>query len=220
MAELALASSEAPQFDAAFRSGVRRASGLAARRAPFSSRRVAGRGDARRALRPCRACAIGRQLPADPLRARRRRGAPRRGPGQFRGRQPPGARRLSRRAGGALRQRSSSRACATRRSSWRCSATRRPSRATASARAPCRRRGAIRPSARCTRSGSPRAPAGSASAGCRSSIPAGIAEALDVPRAWAFIGYLCVGWPQEEHLIPELERAGWQARERASGPRR
>ena len=43
--------------------------------------------------------------------------------------------------------------------------------------------------------------------------PAGIAEALDVPRAWAFIGYLCVGWPREEHLIPELERAGWQARE-------
>jgi 5,6-dimethylbenzimidazole synthase len=43
--------------------------------------------------------------------------------------------------------------------------------------------------------------------------PRGIAEALDVPRAWAFIGYLCVGWPREEHLIPELERAGWQARE-------
>ena len=43
--------------------------------------------------------------------------------------------------------------------------------------------------------------------------PGAIAEALDVPRAWAFIGYLCVGWPREEHLIPELERAGWQARE-------
>ena len=43
--------------------------------------------------------------------------------------------------------------------------------------------------------------------------PGVIAEALDVPRAWAFIGYLCVGWPREEHLIPELERAGWQARE-------
>jgi 5,6-dimethylbenzimidazole synthase len=42
--------------------------------------------------------------------------------------------------------------------------------------------------------------------------PGGIAEALDVPRAWALIGYLCVGWPREEHLIPELERAGWQAR--------
>lgn len=43
--------------------------------------------------------------------------------------------------------------------------------------------------------------------------PAGIAGALDVPRAWAFIGYLCVGWPREEHLIPELERVGWQRRE-------
>jgi 5,6-dimethylbenzimidazole synthase len=43
--------------------------------------------------------------------------------------------------------------------------------------------------------------------------PGTIAEALDVPHAWTFIGYLCVGFPREEHLIPELERAGWQARE-------
>ena len=43
--------------------------------------------------------------------------------------------------------------------------------------------------------------------------PGGIAETFDVPRAWAFIAYLCVGRPQEEHLIPELERAGWQRRE-------
>jgi 5,6-dimethylbenzimidazole synthase len=43
--------------------------------------------------------------------------------------------------------------------------------------------------------------------------PAMIAEALDVPRAWTFIAYLCVGFPREEHLIPELERAGWQARQ-------
>jgi 5,6-dimethylbenzimidazole synthase len=42
--------------------------------------------------------------------------------------------------------------------------------------------------------------------------PGAIAEALDVPRAWTFIGYLCVGFPCEEHLIPELERAGWQSR--------
>jgi 5,6-dimethylbenzimidazole synthase len=40
-----------------------------------------------------------------------------------------------------------------------------------------------------------------------------IAEALDIPTAWTFIAYLCVGFPREEHLIPELERAGWQARE-------
>ena len=43
--------------------------------------------------------------------------------------------------------------------------------------------------------------------------PGGIAEALDVPRAWTFIGYLCVGFPREEHLIPELERSGWQRRQ-------
>jgi len=42
--------------------------------------------------------------------------------------------------------------------------------------------------------------------------PAGLAETLDVPKAWSFVGYLCVGWPQEEHRTPELERVGWQAR--------
>jgi 5,6-dimethylbenzimidazole synthase len=40
-----------------------------------------------------------------------------------------------------------------------------------------------------------------------------IAAALDVPQAWTFIAYLCVGFPLEEHLIPELERVGWQRRE-------
>ncbi len=30
--------------------------------------------------------------------------------------------------------------------------------------------------------------------------------------AWKFIAYLCVGWPEEQHLDPELERFGWQAR--------
>ena len=42
--------------------------------------------------------------------------------------------------------------------------------------------------------------------------PGLLAEALDVPREWSFIAYLCVGWPEEERLTPELERAGWQAR--------
>ena len=42
--------------------------------------------------------------------------------------------------------------------------------------------------------------------------PGRLAEALDVPSDWSFIAYLCVGWPQEERLTPELERAGWQAR--------
>jgi 5,6-dimethylbenzimidazole synthase len=42
--------------------------------------------------------------------------------------------------------------------------------------------------------------------------PGRLAETLDVPRDWSFIAYLCVGWPREERLTPELERAGWQAR--------
>ncbi|MCU0803128.1 MAG: 5,6-dimethylbenzimidazole synthase, partial [Rhodobacteraceae bacterium] len=35
---------------------------------------------------------------------------------------------------------------------------------------------------------------------------------LDVPQGWAFVAYLCVGWPEENHLTPELERLGWEAR--------
>ncbi len=35
---------------------------------------------------------------------------------------------------------------------------------------------------------------------------------LDVPGGWAFIGYLCVGWPEASHDTPELERAGWESR--------
>jgi 5,6-dimethylbenzimidazole synthase len=42
--------------------------------------------------------------------------------------------------------------------------------------------------------------------------PAALADALDAPRDWTFIAYLCVGWPQEDHRTPELDRAGWQAR--------
>lgn len=42
--------------------------------------------------------------------------------------------------------------------------------------------------------------------------PQMMAGLLDVPADWAFIGYLCLGYPEEEHEDPELERAGWQAR--------
>jgi 5,6-dimethylbenzimidazole synthase len=41
--------------------------------------------------------------------------------------------------------------------------------------------------------------------------PAEICRALDVPSAWKLIAYLCVGFPLEEHLDPELERQAWQA---------
>jgi 5,6-dimethylbenzimidazole synthase len=35
---------------------------------------------------------------------------------------------------------------------------------------------------------------------------------LDVPAEWKFIAYLCVGWPVEEHVDPELVRHQWQDR--------
>lgn len=43
--------------------------------------------------------------------------------------------------------------------------------------------------------------------------PENIRRVLDVPENWTLVGYLCIGYPVEEHLDPELERHGWQARE-------
>lgn len=40
--------------------------------------------------------------------------------------------------------------------------------------------------------------------------PEAVTRALDVPGEWALVAYLCLGWPEEEHLDPELVRAGWQ----------
>ncbi|MBV1701050.1 MAG: 5,6-dimethylbenzimidazole synthase [Hyphomicrobiales bacterium] len=40
-------------------------------------------------------------------------------------------------------------------------------------------------------------------------------QTLEVPPAWKLVAYLCVGWPIEEHLDPELVRHNWQARTRA-----
>ena len=39
---------------------------------------------------------------------------------------------------------------------------------------------------------------------------------LEIDAGWFFIGYLCLGYPEEEHLDPELERHGWQARSEES----
>jgi 5,6-dimethylbenzimidazole synthase len=39
-----------------------------------------------------------------------------------------------------------------------------------------------------------------------------VCRILEVPEAWTLVAYLCVGRPAEEHLDPELERYGWQAR--------
>jgi len=46
--------------------------------------------------------------------------------------------------------------------------------------------------------------------------PAAVAAALQVPASWKFIGYFCLGYPQTEDAVPELERAGWEERQRSS----
>jgi len=42
--------------------------------------------------------------------------------------------------------------------------------------------------------------------------PEEITAALSVPAGWRLIAYLCLGWPVEEHVDPELQRAGWERR--------
>jgi 5,6-dimethylbenzimidazole synthase len=45
--------------------------------------------------------------------------------------------------------------------------------------------------------------------------PARMAALLDVPPAWRFIGYFCLGYPLREDDRPELERARWERRREA-----
>jgi 5,6-dimethylbenzimidazole synthase len=42
--------------------------------------------------------------------------------------------------------------------------------------------------------------------------PSALRATLDLPPQWSFVAYLCIGWPEEEHEDPELERHGWQER--------
>jgi 5,6-dimethylbenzimidazole synthase len=42
--------------------------------------------------------------------------------------------------------------------------------------------------------------------------PKAIAAILNVPAEWKFIGYFCLGYPQADDLVPELEQAGWEQR--------
>ena len=35
---------------------------------------------------------------------------------------------------------------------------------------------------------------------------------LDVPKGWALVGYLCIGWPETHEVDPELEQLGWETR--------
>jgi 5,6-dimethylbenzimidazole synthase len=42
--------------------------------------------------------------------------------------------------------------------------------------------------------------------------PEVVHRVLDVPPTWTLVAYLCIGWPVEEHLDPELDRYRWQQR--------
>ncbi len=42
--------------------------------------------------------------------------------------------------------------------------------------------------------------------------PPAVGRQLELPPDWSLIAYLCIGWPQEEHDDPELERHGWETR--------
>ncbi|WP_173009232.1 5,6-dimethylbenzimidazole synthase [Methylobacterium sp. P1-11] len=44
--------------------------------------------------------------------------------------------------------------------------------------------------------------------------PDAVTAILAVPGTWRLVAYLCVGYPVEEHLDPELERHGWQPEDR------
>ncbi|MDB5407266.1 MAG: cobalamin biosynthesis protein BluB [Rhodospirillales bacterium] len=44
--------------------------------------------------------------------------------------------------------------------------------------------------------------------------PSRVAEILDVPASWKFIGYFCLGYPEAEGDTPDLERSGWERRRR------
>src|SRR6201996_5141646 len=46
--------------------------------------------------------------------------------------------------------------------------------------------------------------------------PEPLAAILDVPADWKFIGYFCLGFPQADDTIPELEQAGWEQRRQPS----
>ena len=39
-----------------------------------------------------------------------------------------------------------------------------------------------------------------------------VGKTLDVPDHWRLIAYLCIGYPEQDHVVPELVREGWQER--------
>lgn len=47
--------------------------------------------------------------------------------------------------------------------------------------------------------------------------PVRLAADLDIPAAWTFIAYLCIGYPASHSNTPELERAHWEQRRQIAG---
>jgi 5,6-dimethylbenzimidazole synthase len=39
-----------------------------------------------------------------------------------------------------------------------------------------------------------------------------VRKTLEVPDHWRLIAYLCIGYPEEDNVVPELVRYGWQER--------
>jgi 5,6-dimethylbenzimidazole synthase len=46
--------------------------------------------------------------------------------------------------------------------------------------------------------------------------PDQVADVLSCDPSWRLVAYLCVGYPVEDHVEPELQRLGWE--QRATGP--
>jgi len=42
--------------------------------------------------------------------------------------------------------------------------------------------------------------------------PAIVAKLLHVPAEWKFIGYFCLGYPELDDTVPELQQTGWEER--------
>jgi 5,6-dimethylbenzimidazole synthase len=42
--------------------------------------------------------------------------------------------------------------------------------------------------------------------------PVRLCRDLDAPADWSLVAYLCLGWPRDVSLTPELETKGWEAR--------
>jgi len=46
--------------------------------------------------------------------------------------------------------------------------------------------------------------------------PNKLQQDLNLSESWRLVAYLCIGWPKDENLTPELETVGWEARDAAT----